>query len=132
MEASGVEISRKTPDFLPDGVHLRLLRDHILVRPLDWCPSAHIAIAGGSRKPLRGLVIAVGPGARRKRYKVNARGERVRVSEVNGRPIPCEVKVGDVVELGGLEIGGYSFPEVHIGLERHLIAQEADVCLIVE
>jgi len=132
MEASGVSISRRRTDLLPEGSQLRMLRDHILVRPLEWRPSAVIEVAGDTRKPLRGVVVAVGPGQRRRRYKFNAAGERIRVSEINGRQIPCDVQVGDTVELGGLEIGGYSFPEVLIGNERYLIAQEADVAMVVD
>lgn len=132
MEASGVTINRRTTDILPRGSQLRMLRDHILVKPLDWQPSRIVEIAGNVRKPLRGLVVAVGPGQRRRKYRFNEKGERIRVSEINGKQIPCDVKVGDTVELGGLEIGGYSFPEILIGNERHVIAQEADVCLIVE
>lgn len=128
MEQSGVVIDRKATDMLPEGVQIRPLRDHIVIKPLEWEPSKILQIAGNTRKPLRGVVTAVGPGAYRKRYTFNSRGERVRVQEKNGRPIPCDVKVGDTVELGGLEIDGYKFPQFLIGNELHLMCQEADVC----
>jgi hypothetical protein len=37
-----------------------------------------------------------------------------------------------VVELGGLEISGYSFPKVMIGNVEHLIIQERDVAIVVD
>lgn len=132
MESSGVTITRRTTDVIAANAQLRMLRDHILVKPLEWKPSATIVTIDGTRKPLRGIVMAVGPGQRRRKYRFNEKGERIRVSEVNGQQIPCDVKVGDTVELGGLEIGGYSFPELLIGTERHLICQEADVAMIVD
>lgn len=49
--------------------------------------------------------------------------------------IRTEVKPGDIVELGGLNVydgQGYNFPEVVIGTETFLIAQEQDVCFISE
>jgi hypothetical protein len=42
------------------------------------------------------------------------------------------VKVGDVVELGGLDIGGYRFPRCMLNGEEVLIASEKDVTGIVQ
>ena len=51
--------------------------------------------------------------------------------------IPTEVKVGDVVELGGIELGtgalrGYAFQSFLWGTKEHLICSERDVTGIVE
>lgn len=44
-----------------------------------------------------------------------------------------QVKPGDVVELGGLNVFdglGYNFPQVVIGTELFIIAQEQDVAFV--
>lgn len=117
-------------EILPRGITLRPLRDQIVVKPLDWEPSKTIAIAGSKRKTLRGTVVAVGPGAYLRHYchrnLPDGRRERWAVKETDRR-VPMELKAGDVVELGGLENGGYAFQEVIIGTEKHVICQQADV-----
>jgi co-chaperonin GroES (HSP10) len=130
LTRSGTRLEAKT-QYLPAGTKLRPLRDRMVVRPLSWQPSAIIEIAGDARKPLRGEVVAIGPGQRQKRYYRNANGEVHKMGET-GRVIPTEVKVGDVVELGGLEIDGYGFPEIVIGTERFILCQEQDVAGVVE
>jgi hypothetical protein len=42
------------------------------------------------------------------------------------------VKRGDIVELGGLEIGGYLFATVRWGAKEVVIAREADVAIVRE
>lgn len=120
-------------DVLPRGIRLRPLRDQIVVKPLDWTPSKTIAIAGSKRKTLRGTVVAVGPGAYLRHYchrnLSDGRRERWAVKETSRR-VPMELKVGDVVELGGLENGGYAFQEVVIGTEKHVICQQQDVAIV--
>jgi co-chaperonin GroES (HSP10) len=110
------------PDYLPAGTKLRPLRDQIVVKPLNWEPSKIIAIAGDKRKPLRGVVVAVGPGCYPKIYNK----DRSKVWD-SKQFRPCDVKVGDTVELGGLELDGYLFPTIMIGNERHVLCREADV-----
>jgi co-chaperonin GroES (HSP10) len=130
LHSEGTRIEAKT-QYLPAGTKLRPLRDRMVVKPLPWKPSAIIEIAGDKRKTLRGEVVAIGPGQRQKRYYRNANGEIYKMGET-GRVIPSEVKVGDVVELGGLEINGYGFPEIVIGTERFIVCQEQDVAGVVE
>ena len=48
---------------------------------------------------------------------------------------PTELKPGDVIELGGLNVfdgQGYSFTEVMIGTDLHLICTERDVAIVRE
>jgi co-chaperonin GroES (HSP10) len=125
LQSSGKRLERKA-DFIPQGATIRPLRDHILVKPLEWKPSKILAIAGSERKTLRGTVVAVGPGTYHWQYNQD-RSKRWQSKHFRR----TEVKVGDVVELGGLENGGYSFPEVLVGTELHIIASERDVCGIV-
>lgn len=127
---SGIRLSRE-PQRLPAGTKLRPLRDQIIVKHLPWTPSATIVVAADTRKTLRGTVVAVGPGARVKRYWKNREGQRIKVGET-GQVIPTEVKPGDVVELGGLERNGYGFTEILIGHDLHVVCQEADVAGVLE
>jgi co-chaperonin GroES (HSP10) len=126
----GIRLER-SPQMLPAGTVLRPLRDQIVVKPLAWEPSKLIVIAGNQRKPLRGVVVFVGPGERVKRRWKNSAGQVHKIGEM-GQVIPTEVKPGDVVELGGLEIDGYAFQQVAIGHEVHLICQEKDVAGVIE
>ncbi len=120
---SGVRLDRTGTDVAPAHTTLRPLRDHIVVKPLEWKPSKIIHIAGDSRKPLRGVVVAVGPGVYPWRYN------RDRSKRWESRQFrPTEVKPGDTVELGGLENDGYSFPQVLIDNELHIVVREQDVC----
>ena len=126
----GIRLER-SPEMLPAGTRLRPLRDQIVVRPLEWEPSKLIVIAGNKRKPLRGVVVFAGPGERVKRRWKNHDGQVHKIGET-GQVIPTEVKPGDVVELGGLEIDGYAFQQITIGHEVHLLCQEKDVGFVVE
>ena len=44
---------------------------------------------------------------------------------------PTEVKVGDIVELGGIEFRGYDFPTFLWGGKKHAFVREADVSGII-
>ena len=122
MNIEGKRLERRTTDFIGSKETIRPLRDHIVVKPIAWEPSKVIKIAGDTRKPLRGTVVAVGPGCYPKRY--NKDRSKTWDSKVFQR---TQVRVGDLVELGGLEINGYEFPQILIGNELHIICREADV-----
>jgi hypothetical protein len=104
MHQSGVSIE-PTPEIVTGT--LRMLQDRLLIKPLDWngeqvhgADSRIIVMRDG--RPVRGTVVAVGPGRHpfiRKGRTNDGRHTRVEVSK---RFQPTEVKVGDVVELGGL------------------------------
>lgn len=114
----------------PAGTKLRPLRDRIVVKPIDWQPSKIIEVAGSKRRTLKGTVIAVGPGANVRKYDFrtlpDGRRERCGYRDYS-QLVPMELKVGDVVELGGFEIDGYTFQEIYIGNEMHVICQQQDV-----
>lgn len=116
-------------EILPEGAQLRMTRDRILVRPLEWEPSRILSVVRHGR-PLRGCVVAVGPG---RYHRIYAR-DKSSFRETT-RFVPTQLKPGDVVELGGLNVfdgQGYSFPQVIIGTQVHLIAQEQDVAIVHE
>lgn len=115
-----------------------MLGDRILLKPLAWDgaqvhgESSRIAVVRKGR-PVRGEVVAVGPGIHpvSKRIKESATRQRIEFSKRFQR---TEVKPGDVVEIGGLNIfdgQGYQFPEVLLNGETHLIVTERDVCGVV-
>jgi hypothetical protein len=110
---------------------IRLLGDRLLLRPLKWQPSKILEVVRFGRA-LRGEVMAVGPGHNPLKYrKVNGK----KLMDYSKRFRPTEVKVGDIVELGGLNVfdgEGYQFPEVLVGTERMLICTERDVTIVIE
>lgn len=121
-------------DILPAGTKLRMLRDRLLLRPLDWEPSKIITVVRSGR-PLRGEVVAVGPGRLYRRYKPHPTDSRKRTYVETGHFIPTQVRPGDIVELGGLNAydgQGYNFPQITIGTETFLLVQEQDVCFVRE
>jgi len=127
VRVDGKRMTDKSPTFLPADAKVRMLRDQILVRPLEAIESDTI-LAQWHGAPVRGVVVAVGPGAYlniHKRGKVD--GKDYHTVKQSKHFTPTEVKPGDVVELGGLEIAGYLFQSVVIGAVTHIIAREQDV-----
>jgi hypothetical protein len=110
---------------------LRPLRDQIILHPLSWRPSAVIEVAGDKRRTLRGVVAWVGPGERVKKYWRDSRGQKCKMGET-GRVIPTEVRPGDVVEIGGLELDGYRFQTTYLDGQQYVIIQQQDVAFVVE
>jgi co-chaperonin GroES (HSP10) len=110
---------------------LRMTGDRILLKPLDWDASKTvIAIRHG--RPVRGEVVAVGPGHNPLKYKANAMGRKGLI-DYSKHFRPTEVKPGDIVELGGLnqfDGQGYQFPEVVLNGVTHIICSERDVCIV--
>ena len=137
MHQSGVSIE-PTPEIVTGT--LRMLQDRLLIKPLDWngeqvhgADSRIIVMRDG--RPVRGTVVAVGPGRHPfiRKGRTND-GRHTRVTE-SKRFQPTEVKVGDVVELGGLnqyDGKGYQFQRIVYNGEPHLICSERDVCGVRE
>jgi co-chaperonin GroES (HSP10) len=125
----GTRIGNELLTFVKASEHIRPLRDQIIVEPLNWEPSK-IIIAAYSGKPLRGTVLAAGPGCYPKRYN-GPKGKRSKTWDAKCFR-PCDVKVGDVVELGGLELGGYLFQTIRWGATEVVICREEDVAIVVE
>lgn len=142
----GVRQGNESCTIVPEDCQIRPLRDQIVLEPLDWQPSSILHIAGTHTKPLRGLVRAVGPGCYPIRYldkdgdllpdwKRSAR----RSMRFSRHFKPTTVKVGDIVELGGLELGsgtrsdphGYLHKTIIWGTKQMVVCREEDVAFIV-
>lgn len=89
---------------------LRMLRDRILIKPIERRPSSTI-ITVLHERPNIGEVIATGPGRRLPSGKV--------------RPIGCSA--GDIVRYGE-----FDFPQYHADGKKYLILQDDDIAGIVE
>jgi hypothetical protein len=120
--------ARTAPYIIPPGTKLKLLRDDIIVRALEWSPSISIVIAGSKRQTLRGIVTHVGPGAYRKGYN-GPKGYRTKMWDTKNF-IPTQVQPGDTVELGGFELDGYKFRELWIDNALHVQCTEADIVFV--
>lgn len=122
------ELSHKTRTEISADAKLRPLRDVIIVEPLEHNLSAVIHVIN-ELKPVRGIVKAVGPGTYPKQYDHRDKKKRTKMWDSKAFR-KTEVKVGDVVNLGGLDIGGYAFDSFYWGDKLHMICREEDVALI--
>lgn len=133
MIHAGAEIVAK-PEILPAGTQLRMMGDRILVKPLPVEHSQTLEVVTHTR-PMRGVVVAVGPGMHPYKHRPHPYDRNKKTIVRSNHFLPTQVKVGDVVELGGANVfdgQGYQFPQVIIGTELHVICTERDVAGIVE
>jgi co-chaperonin GroES (HSP10) len=124
----GARFAGETLEHVPGNEKIRPLRDQIIVAPLEVVYSRYIYV-GQNHKPLRGKVLAVGPGCYPKVYDHPEKHKRTKMWESKAFR-PTEVRAGDTVELGGSEIEGYAFEQFWWGDELCLICREADVCFV--
>jgi co-chaperonin GroES (HSP10) len=129
LDSMGTRVGNEVLDFVSDQETIRPLRDVIIVEPLEIDHGTSLAVVYRG-KPLRGRVLAVGPGVYPRRYD-GSKGKRTK-SWLSKCFRPCDVKKGDVVDLGGGEIGGYLFQTVRWGTKEVVMCREADVCVIRE
>ena len=126
---SGTRIGQETYTCVAGEAQIKPLRDQIILEPIPW-PFSDILEVVYTGRPLRGKVKAVGKGTFPKRYN-GPKG--VRTKSWDSRAFrPCDVKVGDIVQIGGLGIGGYLFPTIIWGDKEHVICSERDVTCIEE
>jgi len=129
VEVPGVRVGNESITCVPAEARIKPLRDQIIVEPLEWNPSKllHVVYTG---KPLRGIVRAVGPGRYPKKYD-GPKGKRTKTWDAKSF-LPTELKVGDIIELGGLEIRGYLFQTIRWGSKEMIVCQEADVAIVYD
>lgn len=123
----GVRVSNALLTFVREDETIRCLRDHIVVEPLDIDHGTMMQLVYRG-EPVRGKVLAVGPGHFQKRYD-GPKGKRTKTWD-SKHFTPCDIKPGDVVDLGGLELNGYLFTRVLWGGKDVIIStREADVAI---
>ena len=128
LKTRGVRFGKESLTHISPDETLRPLRDTLIVEPEDVVYSRHIIVQQRG-KPLKGRVLAVGPGHYPKKYDHPEKHRRTKTWD-STRFRPTEVKVGDIVELGGAEIDGYAFDGYYWG-DRYVIAcTERDVAAI--
>lgn len=132
----GTRIGNELLTWICADEQIRPLGDRIFIEPLplDLNSCLEVVYRG---KPVRGLIRAVGPGRHRWKYldsngnRTLRRGDR-KTAVLSKHFTPCDVKVGDVVDIGGLDIGGYLFPLIRWGKWDVVICREEDVALVDE
>lgn len=125
----GLDASSESLTLIPAGAKIRMLRDQMMVAPTGVVHS-RVLIVQSNTKPVRGTVIAIGPGAYPKIYDHADKHKRTKYRD-SKRFLPTEVKVGDTVELGGAELGGYSFEGLYYGDKYVIMCSERDVAGVV-
>lgn len=129
LDSPGVRVGNELLTFVRADEVIRPLRDQIVVEPLPIDHGTSMAYVYRG-KPVRGRILAVGPGTYPKRYN-GRKGARTK-SWDSKHFRPCDLKVGDIVDIGGLELGGYLFTRVIWGDKDCIIAREEDVAIVVE
>jgi hypothetical protein len=123
---SGVRLRDNSLNFVSGT--LRPFKEKLIVKPMPPALSQTIA-TNWNGEAVRGRVIAAGPGTypniHEKGIKDGKPWRRVRQLAAFR---PCDVRIGDVVQLGGMEIGGYLWPHVLIDGVDHILCSEQDVC----
>lgn len=96
-------------------MNLKPLSNHVFIEPLEEEKTTKSGIVlpdtAEKEKPVRGKILAVGPG------KLNERGERV----------PMSVKVGDTVLFKK-----YGPDEIEIDDKKYLVGDEDDILAVIE
>ena len=96
-------------------MNLKPLNDHIFLEPLEEEKTTKFGIVlpetAEKEKPIKGRVVAVGPG------KLDESGKRV----------PMSIKVGDKVLFKK-----YGPDELEVDGKKYLVGEEADILAIIE
>lgn len=134
----GARFGGETLQYVPADQNIRPLRDNLLIEPVGVVYSRFIYVHRDT-KPLRGRVLRAGPGRYPLRYLDANRDaipdwdrKRRRYITESKTFLPMQVKVGDLVELGGSEIEGYAFEVFNWGDKAVLWATERDIAGIID
>lgn len=126
----GVRMDGHTDTCVPAEATLRPVHDNLIVQPLDVTYSRLIHVMRQTQ-PLRGLVLAAGPGHYPIKYRYrhdDKTGKRQKIAAIHsGKRRPIVVTPGDIVELGGSERGGYSWESFYWGDRLVVKCTERDV-----
>jgi hypothetical protein len=132
-DGMGGELASSSFTYIAPDEQIRPLFDNIVVEPLGIEHSKILTVIENIR-PVRGIVKAVGPGHFPMRYDHPEKHKRTRMWRSSVFQ-PTQVRVGDIVELGSVNIdgriSGYSFQQITWGGKMHILCREADVSGIV-
>jgi hypothetical protein len=132
-DGMGGELTYESSNRVDSAESLRMTQDHILVEPLAIEHSKILAVVEDI-KPVRGVVKAVGPGIYPLCYDHPEKSKRTRMWRSSVFQ-PTQLRVGDIVELGCIQhegrYVGYSFQQITVGGELHIIASERDVSGVI-
>ena len=127
-DSPGVRVGNETHSVVQAEENIRPLRDVIILEVLDFKPSKTIEVVYQG-KPLRGRIRAIGRGTYPKVYDGR---KGVRTKSWDSKHFrPTELKVGEEVELGGLELSGYLFQTFLWGSMTCVICREEDVAVVI-
>ena len=133
-DGRSASIGHESRTSIPADAKIRCLRDQLIIEPLAVVHSQTI-ITVEHAKPLRGIVKAAGPGVYPKVYDHPEKHRRIKMWDSDVFR-PTQVKVGDVVELGGYDrdsgMRGYAFQTFYWGDVLHLHCREEDVSGVVQ
>jgi hypothetical protein len=133
MSIDGVRLRDTSVNFILPDRKVRPLRDQLIVKPIGPTLSSTALTATWGGEPVAGVVIAAGPGCYPNIHERGVRdGKPYRTVRQSKQFRKTEVKVGDIVHLGGMEIGGYLWPRVWAQGEWCVICREADVAVLEE
>jgi hypothetical protein len=133
----GGRITLENLTFIPAHTQLRLLRDQIIVAPLDVVHSRYLLVRSDSSTLIRGKIVGAGPGHYPNYYldkhgrKNPPRHERAQVC-AGMTFVPNPVRVGDVVHLDGRNTGKSAFDAFYWGDQYCIHARAEDVAGIEE
>ena len=96
-------------------MNLKPLNDHIFLKPMEEEKKTKSGIVlpdtAEKEKPIKGTVVAVGPGK----------------LDENGKRVPMSVKVGDKVLFKK-----YGPDELEVDGKKYLVGEEADILAVIE
>jgi hypothetical protein len=126
----GERIHDRSTNFILPTQILKPLRDQLILEVLPL-PLSDTIIAHFQGDSVRGRVIAAGPGTFPNRhYRGKRDGKEWRAIKPSAIFRKTEVKIGDIVQLGGMELGGYLWPHIMVDGKDCVIATEKDVAVI--
>jgi hypothetical protein len=136
----GVVMTDENITFIPADCKLRMLRDQLVIEPMDVLHSRTLIVPPHRSKLVRGKIIAAGPGLYPNRYAdklgrilPDGRDKSKRALVLAGTVFrPVTVKVGQIVHLDGRQTGKGAFEAFYWGDKYCLHAREEDVAGVEE
>lgn len=135
LTGRGVMMTDENITFIPATCRLRMLRDQLVIEPMDVLHSRLLIVPPHKSKLVRGKIIAAGPGLYPNRYADKnghilplGRDKSKRAMVLAGTSFrPVTVKVGQIVHLDGRQTGKDAFEAFYWGDKYCLHAREEDI-----